>query len=182
MITKKGYVFVAISINGASPIFGKPKDKASLRVGYENIISNELTPFDVEENMRRVLNKFENEERPEVKKVIPASLDMQIAESEEELDFFRGLTDLVAIRTIKEKNYTEMKIYGPINPNFRDLHHGVIPAHRIDQNGLLPFRTTEYGTRTFEVAMEARYQIQRQSDNAPTAIGTFKLKKLPSQK
>lgn len=178
MIEKKGYVFIAELTNGATPIFGKPLTIEQIETGYENIITNEINLFQEEKRMRESLAKFSKEKRKEVKKIIPASLAMKIAENKEEIEYFRNLTDLVAIMIIKETNYTDMNIYGPINQDFMDLYQGVIPAHRVDLNGLLPFRRIKYGDKNFEVAMEARYQLQRQSDNTPTAIGTFKLTKL----
>jgi hypothetical protein len=82
------------------------------------------------------------------------------------------------VQTIKDHNWTDIFIYGPINQKFLDLHHGVLPCQRIDTNKLLTFKRSKWRERTFEVAMEVRYQVQRQSDNSPTTIGTFKLKKL----
>lgn len=180
MITKQGYVFIAELTTRATPIFGEGIDEAGRERGYDNIIANNLTFFNEEEKMREVMNRYSKERKGDgiVKKMTPANLAMQVAESAEELDFFKELTDLVAIHLINERDYSEKRIYGPINKKFMDLYHGVIPAHRIDLNGLLTFKRSNYGNRTFEVAMEARYQLQRQSDNTPTTIGTFKLKKL----
>jgi|SRR3989338_5802506 len=174
----EGYVFIAESTNKAKPIFGKPVDKIQIERGYENIMTNCITLFEKEDSMRQAIRRFQEEHRERIRKIIPASLAMKIAESAEELDFFRKLTDLVAIQIVKEQHYTDMRIYGPINKKFMDLYSGVIPAHRVDFNGLLPFRKRMYGLRNFEVAMEARYQLQRQSDNTPTTIGTFKLRRL----
>jgi hypothetical protein len=177
MITKQGYVFIAELTNGATPLFGKPITTEQIKRGYENITSNEITPYVQEKNMREGMNLY-GQNREGVRKLTPAQIDLRLAESKEELEVFRNLTDLVAIMKIEEAGYTDMRIYGPINKKFMDLYHGVIPAHRIDQNGLLTFKRSKYGDRTFEVAMEARYQLQRQSDNTPTTIGTFKLKRL----
>jgi hypothetical protein len=177
MIEKKGYVFIVTFDNGATPIFGKPLDKKLIESGYENITTNELTFYNEENSMRKALDQY-RQNRKSVRKLTPASLTIKLAESRPESEGFRKLTNLVAVQIVKEENYTDIIIYGPINKNFLDLHHGVIPACRIDKNKLLTFKKSQFGDRNFEVAMEARYQLQRQSDNTPTLLGLFKLKRL----
>lgn len=182
MITKEGYVFIARMSNGATPIFGRAvemgKTDSKGIYGYMNITMNEITLFDEEQAMRENMQFYNGAKPPELVKLIPAELSLRIAQSVKEADKFRRLTDLVAIRTVKESSYVDTTIYGPINRQFMDLHQGVLPCHRIDGNGLLTFKRKDFGDRTFDVAMEARYQAQRQSEGAPTLLATFKLKKL----
>jgi hypothetical protein len=178
MITKQGYVFIARMNNGVMPLFGRAVRKEDKRGGYDNIFLNEITLFDDEQTMRAVMQRYDGVGPPELVELIPASLAMKIAQSAEEAEEFRELTDLVAVRILRESYGTDTVIYGPINKKFMNLYHGVLPCQKIYFNKLLTFRRRDFGERTFKAAMEARYQVQRQSDNAPTMLATFKLKKL----
>jgi len=121
--------------------------------------------------------KFTEQKMHDIRSVTSASLSIMIAERPEEIEPFKKLTDIIAIQIVKEKDYTDMRMFGPINQKFPDLHTGVLPCTRLRYNRNLPFRIKDYGSRTFNVAMGARYQIQRQGESGAT-LATFKLKKL----
>jgi len=177
MKEKYGYIFIAESTNQLQTLFGKAKSPSQLIIGYENLFTNDISLFDKEDWMNEVQLIFANEKRSGITQIIPARLNMQITETREEADYLKGLDNLIAIQIVKEKSYKDTYMFGPINPKFQENNHGVLPCSRLDFNGNLPFKKERFGNRTFEVAMEARYQLQRQGDCGAT-LATFNLELL----
>lgn len=174
MIEKYGYIFIAHNKNKLQTLFGKATSDSQLKIGYENLFTNDISPFDEEDWMDEVRSIFANEKRHGITRVIPGRLNMQIAETKDEADCLNGLDNLIAIQIVKEKRYKDMYMFGPINPKFQEHNHGVLPCSRLDFNGNLPFKKERFGNRTFDVAIEARYQLQRQGD-CGAMLATFNL-------
>ena len=167
-----GYVIVA-KTDLVELLFGKP-EKFNHQ-GYENFETNGLVPF---EEMRRVKDVANISIFPQEVNIISiGQIYLKIAESEEELEFFRKKTNLIVIRKEYDSISKEDKLFGPLNGRSRSIPSS-LPGARLADNGYTPYRREKGIDRTpFQRAIYQLSEMNRQA-NWPATIAQFKLKRL----
>lgn len=165
--TINGYVCVVhTTYEDLAILFGKPIDPALEY--YENLVSNDYTPFSTIEEVKDARDKQLT--RSDFQTVKISSLIMQVAQNEAELELndFQKSRSLVVIFT------TDMgkMLIGRIVKGKPGL--GPRPGALMIRNGMQPIDNIK----------SARYiasEQSRQSDGSPAVIATFSLTIIPSE-
>lgn len=167
----KGYVFIAGT--NLELMFGKPK--SSYCKIHQNIETNGLTPFETIKKAKNAAKSFSF--HSEFSYISLGRLYMKIAETKEELFFFRKKTNLIVIM----KDYDDMSktdnLFGPLLDEKTQSAHP-LPGAWLGHNGYHPYkRKKEINQSPFERAMYQLSEINRQSGCAAT-IAQFRLRRL----
>jgi len=159
----KGYVFV-VSLGHSEQIFGKRVSDSD--GSFENLSTNNITPYRTKKDMRSGARKFEKMMR-DVRKIRFGNLEMQIAESVQELEYFRNKDSLIVIASFER----EKDFFGKVVEGMG--HRSALPGMRLIENGFQPFFSIQ-GISAYERAEYAVREINRQA-KSPATIATFNL-------
>lgn len=163
----KGYIFIA-EREGSNFLFGENSGKSSVnKKPYDNFVMNDLTPYSSVEHAEKCAMQYKNDMKS-VKKIYLAKLDMLIAESQEELDYFKNKDNLIVIGY-----YDMIALFGRFVKG-----KGVYPLYGSDfgQNGLKPFRNSKK-KNMFDIIKYYASEAARQG-GAKASIATFNLKRI----
>jgi|SRR3972149_8096510 len=164
-----GYVFIV-----RQPIeeylFGK-----SIRLAnqlYENFETNGLVPFEKISQAKKASKTFSHD----CLSIFIGELYMKVAETREEIDFFKDKTNLVVIMKNYEPNYKTDNLFGPISSKRIKVSAYPLPGARLSENRHQPYRRKRGETFSpFELAVSQLKEINRQG-RCPAMIAQFKLK------
>lgn len=167
-----GFVFIA-DLDNEWPMFGKKGRHTD--GSYGNIQTNNLTPYN---NLEETIDSGKEflKKRKNCKKITPAKIQLKIAETEKEAeDKFKDETNLIVIATLKEENYIEQRLFGPIikgKPTY-----GVIPAAFLSDTNYTTFNRNQLRELTpYQRAVYSAQQICRQAQT-PCRIAKLKLER-----
>ena len=168
----EGYVIIA-GTERAEFLFGKPEQPNPHN--YQNIESNDLTPFEIIKKAEYVARTaFSN---LKFSKISLGELYMRIAETKDELISFRKKTNLIVIM----KNYDDIlkidKLFGPLlDEKIQSAYP--LPGTWLSNNGYRTYkRKKEINQSPFERALYQLKEINRQGQ-CPATIAQFRLKRL----
>ena len=183
----KGYVFIG-DLYGRRILFGKGTKKEI----YSSFALNGMTPYSSEKRVLSVCYKLRKEENL-FGEITPASLEMCIAEKEEELEFFRDKTSLIFISNPNPKDpLYGAELYGPRRPgeqgfdgrslleviNFRTFRR-VKPKDNSKNKAYAEQFIESYVKTPFEEAdYEAKELFRQMGGSYPVTLATFKLKRI----
>ena len=175
MLHKKGYIFIP-QTQQYKPLFGK---SINVPKRYENIETNDFTFFEERRELKESIEQFfrVNHTNPRKTSIWEGLLEMQIAESKQEVDDFTQGNLVVIADTSDFRDgklqYLQKWIFGPKVPNKEIEFNGV--CAKLGYNG---FKTFEELGDCYKpgTAKYAAKEIHRQGDNVPVTIAKFKLK------
>ena len=172
MKISRGFVFIPLTEHFRS-IFGK---SVNVSRRYENIETNDFSLFKQKFELDDALNEFRRLSSNETLSR-SATLEMQIAETQEEADkFTNGNLVVIYDRSILQGNdriYTEKTLYGPRIKGKPSDFNGV--CAKLGFNG---FKTFYWLGDCYkpQTAKYAAKETHRQGDSAPVTLAKFKLK------
>jgi hypothetical protein len=167
-----GHVFIA-ECREAEFMFGKPTSENC--VIYENIESNGLVPYDSQEQARDAAEHFFMDP---YYLVSLAKLWMKIAETRDELDYFKDKTNLIVIMKEYDRSSKIDHLFGPLPTKKGRTSASPLPGAYLSENGFMPHRRSPgIGQTPFERAKRQLTEVNRQG-GCPAVIAQFRLKKL----
>ena|SRR3989338_6875963 len=161
----KGYVFVANTGN-SQQIFGKSVQSI---YNYEALSTNNITPYKNKKEAIRGSSTFKKSRAATLVQV--GSLEMKIAESNEEFEYFKDKESLIVIVSYGP-DMNGKYFMGPITQDGQNI--GYLPGTYLTRNRFNAFNSTNERS-AYERALSLANEAKKQT-NIQITIATFNLK------
>jgi len=163
----KGYVFIAEFSPHFKSLFGKGIN----REHFENIQTNGLIPYDLPEEVQKAKSIF-LKERGNNANLISGKFEMKVAQSPQDLEVFKGESDLIVVWNVKDDISKESRLLGPIVNG--QLPCSTLPGARLYNTGFQTFTIFDKSQMSpYERAEYLMKEVNRQGWSAATMAQFF---------